>query len=145
MARREVDDLVDALEASDEGARLLAEGRYGQVQGDRPGMVERVFTRARSRWQPHLHGWGCVRCGPSVHSRRAAHRHDWWHRWLDAMFAAVGSDVDQLEGELGELRAELAEVERAAAAAAVQAAALREMFAPAVARLLEDGERVIEP
>lgn len=145
MARRdEVDDgQGDALDAADEGARQLAEGRYGAVQGDRPGMVERVFTARRSRWQPHLKGWACKLCGPSVHARTAMSRHDWWHRWLDAMFAAIGSDVDQLEGELVELRGELAEVERQAAAAAVQSAALRDMVAPALARLLEDGERVV--
>jgi hypothetical protein len=144
MARREVDDLGDALEASDEGARQLLEGRYSQVVGDRPGMVERVFTRSRSRWQPHLHGWGCRRCGPTAHSRAAAHRHDWWHRWLDAMFGQIGSDVDKLEGELAELRSEVAarlgEAERSAAAAAEQVRVLTVAFGPALARLLEDGE-----
>jgi hypothetical protein len=144
MARGEVDDQADALEASDEGARMLLEGRYAQVAGDRPGMVERVFTRARARWQPHLHGWGCRRCGPSVHSRAAAHRHDWWHRWLEAMFGAIGADVDKLEGELLELRAEVAarlgEAERSSAAAVEQVRVLTEAFGPALARLLQDGD-----
>lgn len=134
----------DALDAADEGARQLAEGRYGAVQGDRPGMVERVFTAQRSRWQPHLKGWACKLCGPSVHARHAIARHDWWHRWLDAMFAAIGNDVDQLEGELLELRAELAEVEHQAAAAAAVATSLRELLAPVLARQLDDGGRVVD-
>lgn len=147
MARlggRGAEDDLDALEASDEGARQLSEGRYSQVAGERPGMVERVFTRSRSRWQPHLHGWGCHRCGPTVHSRAAAHRHDWWHRWLEAMFGAIGSDVDQLEGELAELRAEVAarlgEAEASSAAAVEQVRVLTQAFGPALSRLLEDGE-----
>lgn len=143
MARGEVDDQGDALEASDEGARLLFEGRYAQVNADRPGMVERAwgFMRTRERWTAHLHGWSCSRCGPTCHSRKAAHRHDWWHRWLERMFAAVGTDVDKLEGELLDLRAEvdqlrgeLAVVERVTAA-----------FGPVLAHVLEDGERVVQP
>jgi hypothetical protein len=149
MARRgEVDELgPDALDASDEGARQLAEGRYSKVAGEQPRPLERVFTRPRSRWQPHLHGWGCVRCGPSVHSRTSAHRHDWWHRWLEAMFAAIGSDVDQLEGELSELRAEtearMGEAEAASAAAVEQVRVLTQAFGPALARLLDEGGRVV--
>lgn len=139
---REVDvDQGDALGAADEGARQLAEGRYGGVQGDRPGMVERVFTPSRSRWQAHLKGWACKLCGPSVHARTAMARHDWWHRWLDAMFAAVGEDVDALEGEVGDLRADLRALEVQVAAAAAHAQALSTAFGPTLARTLEAQER----
>lgn len=145
MARRdEVDELgPDALTAADEGARMLAEGRYAQVAGDRPGMVERAagFVAARRRWEPHLRGWGCRRCGPTVHSRRAAHRHDWWHRWLEAMFGAIGEDVDKLEGELEMLRAELAEAEAASAAAVEQVGVITAALGPTLARTLEAQDR----
>lgn len=122
-----------ALEAADEAARELAEGRYAGVVADRPGMLERVVAVARREtWAAHLHGWACQRCGPSVHSRRAQRRHEWWHRWLEAMFAAVGNDVDALEGEVAELRADLRGLEVQSAEAVAQVRVLAAMLSRAV-------------
>lgn len=141
---------ADALEAADQGARELLEGRYAEVAADRPGLVQRTaeVMLARRRWTPHVHGWACRRCGPSVHSRRAASRHDWWHRWLEAMFARIGDDVDQLEGEFREVRAEVdarcSEAERAAAAALQRVAGLSDLLRPQLARLLEGDGRVVD-
>lgn len=130
----DVEDRAGALEQADEAARELAEGRYAGVVADRPGMVERAagFVTSRRRWTAHLHGWACSRCGPSVHSRRSAHRHDWWHRWLEAMFAAIGTDVDALEGELADVRADLRGLEVQAAAAAAQLQTLSGVLARAI-------------
>lgn len=134
MAREVSVDQGDALEAADEGARELAEGRYASVVADRPGMVERVVAvvASRHRWQAHLHGWGCERCGPSVHSHRAKRRHEWWHRWLEAMFAAVGTDVDALEGELADVRADLRAIEVQSAEAVAQVRVLSAMLSRAI-------------
>ena len=138
----------DALDASDHAERELREGRYGGVGSDRPSAAEHVvgFLRPGKRWQGHARGWACERCGPTVHARTAAHKHDWWHRWLDSMFAAIGTDVEQLEGELEALREEsaalAAEATERAHRAETQVAVLTRLLGPLLARSLDlDGDQ----
>jgi hypothetical protein len=135
----------DALDASDGAEQELREGRYANVVAGRPGAAERVgaFLRPGKRWESHQRGYACARCGPTAHSKTAAHKHDWWHRWLDEMFGRIGDDIDGLEGELGTLREELlgemTDVYERARRAEDQVAVLTRLLGPLLARTLDPG------
>jgi hypothetical protein len=134
---------ADALAASDEGERMLREGRYGNVSVNRPSAGEQIrgLLKPGRKWIPHLNGWACARCGPTMHARSSVHRHDWWHRWLDELFAMIGDDVDRLEGEVTELRAEcaarIAEADQRADTAVQQVALMTRLLGPLLTDLLE--------
>jgi hypothetical protein len=136
----------DAIDASDLAEQELREGRYANVAAERPSAAERIggFLRPGKRWQAHGRGFACVRCGPTAHNKVAAHRHDWWHRWLDEMFATIGDDMDKLEGEIESVRAELladvAEASERASRAEAQVAVLTRLLGPLLSRALELGD-----
>jgi hypothetical protein len=143
-------DEGDALSASDSAGLDLAEGRYVNVKASKQTLgrmadrAHKILLPTPRGYHKSARGYSCKGCGADVINKTAANAHTAWHDWLEAIIEKIGDDVDTLEGELEQLREDLAEeheeTRRLAAASAEQVQLITRLLGPAIARQLDAEE-----
>jgi hypothetical protein len=146
MSREEYEP--DALDASDEAARDLLEGRYSNLVVSKPAAkrmalkAAEILTPGKHGYLTHLRGYTCKTCGSDILNPKAATIHNDFHDWLDELVERLGEDADRFEGELEQLREHLDEKFDEATRRAARAEAQVDVMISLLRPLIERGTAV---